>query len=447
MRISTPREPITIESNSTFRASFEYSINNPERTGIPEPPPDSAGKLDGSYSDEIPVDDFDDLASQSQFSFSTIVASRFMNPTSELPVKASEFLASLDLSAAMPVLYEKYADNTWHFRRDPQAMLKAQIFRRLMGLRWHTDLERYLQGHPEEAKTLGLNGTSLRNEIPNHCTFSHFERRLALDGMREIFEILVMQVRSELDRRRMTLGANVAIDSTPIAGKANDPDANFNAHYRKKGYKIHSVYDLDFQLPIAVEFTKINDGDAPHLPRLLDKLHSLGMDPKGIFADGAYASYDNLTFIGTNCKGKAHFNFRSNAKENKMGTVDAITRLHRSQWKSEGYDSKAPIDNMLQFLLDKGYKQEVGAYYWNQYVKDWQDHRESTKAKYNRRAAIEAFHGHLKQQMLLEKFMDARGLERAERHILMTYITILAVALCRLQHGITDGLSNVKCFN
>lgn len=76
-----------------------------------------------------------------------------------------------------------------------------------------------------EAKTLGLNGTSLRNEIPNHCTFSHFERRLALDGMREIFEILVMQVRSELDRRGMTLGANVAIDSTPITGKPNDPDA------------------------------------------------------------------------------------------------------------------------------------------------------------------------------------------------------------------------------
>ena len=112
-----------------------------------------------------------------------------------------------------------------------------------------------------------------------------------------------------------------------------------------------------------------------------------------------------------------------------------------------GVGLQASIDKMLESLLDKGYKQEVGAYYWNQYVKDWQNHRESTKAKYNRRAAIEAFHGHLKQQMLLEKFMDARGLERAERHILMTYITILSVALCRLQHGITEGLSNAKCFN
>ena len=53
----------------------------------------------------------------------------------------------------------------------------------------------------------------------------------------------------------------------------------------------------------------------------------------------------------------------------------------------------------------------------------------------------------MKQQMLLEKFMDARGIERAERHVLMVYISLLAVALCRLQHGVMEGLSNVKCFN
>jgi hypothetical protein len=48
--------------------------------------------------------------------------------------------------------------------------------------------------------------------------------------------------------------------------------------------------------------------------------------------------------------------------------------------------------------------------------------------------------------MLLEKFMDARGIERAERHVLMVYISLLSVALCRLQHGVVESLSNVKCF-
>jgi hypothetical protein len=49
--------------------------------------------------------------------------------------------------------------------------------------------------------------------------------------------------------------------------------------------------------------------------------------------------------------------------------------------------------------------------------------------------------------MLLQKFMDARGIERAERHVLMVYVSLLAVALCRLQHGIMEGLSNVRYFN
>jgi hypothetical protein len=49
--------------------------------------------------------------------------------------------------------------------------------------------------------------------------------------------------------------------------------------------------------------------------------------------------------------------------------------------------------------------------------------------------------------MLLEKFMDARGIKRAERNVLMAYISMLSVALCRLQHGIVEHLSEVKCFN
>lgn len=286
-----------------------------------------------------------------------------------------------------------------------------------------------------------------RRVIPNHCTFSHFERRLAVDGMREILDVLVREISIQLRQMGFELGANVAIDSTPIAGKESDPDTDYNPYYRRKGYKAHNLIDLDFGLPLAVEFTKINDGDSPHLPSLLDKLHTLGMDPKEIYADGAYASYDNLAFVATNCKGKAHFNFKSNAKENKMGSKAAIMRLYKSLWKHDGYDPHASFDDILDFLMNKGHAEEVGAFFWNQYIREWRDFRYSTKRKYNRRAAIEAFHGHMKQQMLLEKFMDARGIERAERHVLMVYISLLAVALCRLQHGITEGLSNVNVFS
>jgi len=440
-KMPTPRAPIEAKGNSTFCATFEYLTDSSSSLR----PSNGASEI--SDDDETLSEDFEMPLVQSQFSFSTMPMHDFVNPTAELPMKASAFLSCLDLSSILPVIAEKYVNNDRHYRHDPQAMFKSLILRRLLGLRWHTDLERYFQGHPDEARAIGFNNPNGRRMIPNHCTFTHFERRIGIEGMREILDILVMQIRTELKRMGAELGSNVAIDSTPIEGKQNDPDTEFNPYYRVKGYKVHGVYDLDFQLPVALEFTKINDGDAPHLPRLLDKLHSLGMDPREVYADGAYASYDNLAFIATNCRGKAHFNFKSDAKENKIGSVVAITRLYKTLWKHDGYDPNAPLEKMLDFLMNKGYTEEVGAYYWNRYVRDWRDSRDSTKKAYNRRAAIEAFHGHMKQQMLLEKFMDARGIERAERHVLMSYISLMAVALCRLQHGIADGLSNVKCFN
>jgi len=440
-KMPTPRAPIEAKDNSTFCASFEYLTDS---SGFMRP---SIGSSEPFEEDEILPEDFQTPLVQSQFSFSTMPLHEFTNPSNELPMKATAFLSCLDLSAILPVIAEKYVDNDRHYRHDPQAMFKALILRRLLGLRWHTDLERYFQGHPDEARAIGFNNPNGRRIIPNHCTFTHFERRIGIEGMREILDIFVMQVRTELKRMGMELGSNVAIDSTPIEGKQNDPDTEFNPYYRVKGYKVHGIYDLDFQLPVALEFTKINDGDAPHLPRLLDKLHSLGMDPREVYADGAYASFDNLAFVATNCKGKAHFNFKSGSKENKMGSIAAIMRLYKTMWKHEGYDPNAPIEKVLEFLMNKGHVEEAGAYYWNQYVRDWRDLRDSTKKAYNRRAAIEAFHGHMKQQMLLEKFMDARGIERAERHVLMVYISLLAVALCRLQHGIMEGLSNVRCFN
>ncbi len=363
--ISTPRRHIEVSDNSTFSASFEYLT---ETSGVVRFTPGPMEPYEGGDSEaECSVDA---VTVPPTISFSTVPSHEFLNPTADLPMKAAQFLSYLDLSCAMPVIWGKYANNDWHYRHDPQAMLKALILRRLLGMRWHTDLERYLDGHPEEARIIGFTNPNGRRVVPNHCTLSYFERRLAVDGMKAILDALIKEIAVQLGRMGFELGVNVAIDSTPIAGKESDPDTDFNPYYRRKGYKAHNVVDLDFGLPLALEFTKINDGDSPHLPSLLDKLHTLGMDPRDIYADGAYASYDNLAFVATNCRGNAHFNFKSTAKENKMGSKAAIMRLYKTLWKHEGYDPGASIDTALEFLMNKGYTEEVGAYYWNQYVRE-----------------------------------------------------------------------------
>jgi hypothetical protein len=442
-KMPTPRTPIVVNGISTFCAAFEYTSDS---SGSYVPTIAGKAYLD-QESEEVTVEPPEAPFVESQFSLSTMPNDEFVNPSAELPVKAAAFLAQLDLSCTLPALSTKYLDNDKHFRHDPQAMLKALILRRLLGLRWYTDLERYLLGHPDEADMLGFRHLNGKRIVPNHSTFTDFERRLEVDGARQIMDILVIEIQRKLKKMGLDLGVNVAVDSTPIEGKENDPDIQFNPHYKMKGYKVHGAYDLDFQILLAFDFTKINDGDSPHLLPLLDKLHDLGLEPRNVYADGAYASFANLAVLNTNHKVRAHFNMRSNSKENRSGTDAAIKRLYRTLWKCEGFNPDASTDEILTFLMQHGHIEAVGAYHWNRYVRAWRDNYDSTKKMYNRRAAIEAFHGHMKQQMLLEKFMDARGIRRAERHVLMSYIAMLAVALCRLQHGISDGLSCVKCFN
>lgn len=58
---------------------------------------------------------------------------------------------------------------------------------------------------------------------------------------------------------------------------------------------------------------------------------------------------------------------------------------------------------------------------------------------------VEAFHGHMKERMGLEKSLNRKGLRNVELHVLLSYISLLCVALCRVQNGITTGLAKVKC--
>ena len=57
---------------------------------------------------------------------------------------------------------------------------------------------------------------------------------------------------------------------------------------------------------------------------------------------------------------------------------------------------------------------------------------------------IEGFHGPIKNDLNLEFYLDAKGLKNVERHVLACYITIVAVALCRAQHGVFEKMTSIE---
>jgi len=59
------------------------------------------------------------------------------------------------------------------------------------------------------------------------------------------------------------------------------------------------------------------------------------------------------------------------------------------------------------------------------------------------RSKSEGLHGHIKENMLFEVFMDGRGMKYAEKHANILMISLLVVALTRLQNGVLDGLTHI----
>ena len=65
---------------------------------------------------------------------------------------------------------------------------------------------------------------------------------------------------------------------------------------------------------------------------------------------------------------------------------------------------------------------------------------------YNDRNAAEGFHGFVKRYLNLQNYFDYRGVRNVERHVRWTYLSILGVALARVQNGITENLTQIAYF-
>jgi len=370
----------------------------------------------------------------------------FSNPTNDNPMRASEFLSKLNLDNVLDAIGQKYGNKKWHFRYPPEAMIKALVFKYIKGLRHDTRLVRYLKAHPEEAKLLGFIEVKGELKIPSQQTFNHFVlARLRNEGLYDIFDSLVLELKDKMSMLGLQLGKTVSVDSTPLSSMKNDKDAKYNPHYDIKGYKVHNVIDADFFLPLALNFTTAIDGDSPQYLPLLDRLHTMGFDFGTILADGAYASLEHFAIVHRYYRAKAIFKLKKNNRIRKEGTLKGIKKRYESLWKKDGYKPDAGIDYMLAFLYFQGDIKAVGSYYHNKHFVDWTNNYDEKKKEFNQRAGIEAFHGHLKYQMNLEIFLDKKGIRNAEMHVQLTYISLLCVALCRVQHGVTEGLVNVKC--
>ena len=265
---------------------------------------------------------------------------------------------------------------------------------------------------------------------------------------------MVIDIQSGLDECGIKLGRRIGIDATPLEAMFNDEDAKYNGHYEISGYKIHGVYDLDYEIPLAIIITTAEKGDSPIFRELLKRVHDkLGINFEEVYADGAYNGFENFALVHMTYNAKLYTNIDKDSVYREDGTEKGIQYAYNRLRNKPDFQ---PPDNLtlkdkMEFLMKYGVYDPIGAYYRNIHMREWeqwkQDKEENgDKIPYHLRNLTEGFHGYVKKYLNLQVYLDYRGIRNAERHIRWSFLAILGIVLTRVQNGIVDDLIQIAYF-
>ena len=193
-------------------------------------------------------------------------------------------------------------------RRGPKGypartLWQAFITKHYMGLSCTRDLIRTLNNNPWIANTCGFDWP----DIPHEATFSRFFKRLSsrscLSKVKDVSRSMVERCYDELPG----FGQRVALDSSTIKAWSNggkephsDPDAGWSVKTNTQGqgneyvygYKLHALFDCEYELPVAVTVSAGNVHDSQRASNVLREARYTTdkFKPDFVIADKGYSS-------------------------------------------------------------------------------------------------------------------------------------------------------------
>lgn len=392
--------------------------------------------------------------------FETATTEKFIDPDStENSMRASEFLMYLDIEPIMHIVNKCYAVAEGEETYPRRAMVKLMFWRRLKGIRFFTETYSELKDYPGDAANLGLVDKHGNVIIPNYRTMTHFENvRLGKEGMNEIFAALRSGVVKEAKVAGVNIGESTAQDAIPVQTRANDEDGKWNAHYKKKMVKLQVVSDVENFVPLAKETDSGNSGDDGHLvPMMTEVAEVVGKENMdSTYFDGGYNSHENLAkmhvlfdfdeihyHIDRDWKTEITFKHERHGKIYEYTPQQEINRLYSKMWKEPFYGKDADLRYKMECLVSQGICEPVSAYFRNSRMREYEECPDGVLDAYHKRNVEEGFGGYLKEHYELEKFVRGKGMEKIDRDLTAMLNVALAVALTRLQNGVTKNLISI----
>lgn len=364
-------------------------------------------------------------------------------------------LANLDDAALLKQLKRyRWTGRPGHSLR---ALLRAYCVSFLLNLPSISALIRELQASPELCRLCGF------DTIPHRTTLSRFIKRLS--GYPELMQQVSVHLTQEIRPYLPGLGQEVAVDSTTVRSHSNpnrkhisDPEASWtaknSAHAKDLkewswGYKLHTVADANYGLPLAGLTTTAKESDSPLLPTLIQHTESLygWFHPSAVIADRGYDSRKNHLYL-----------YRKGILPIIHIRRNANAPLYEGIYTEQGVPTcigQVPME-YVRSDPQRGHLYRCGGChlagpnrggirYCNSEV--WEDPRRDIrlfgairrngpewKELYAKRQAIERVFKSLKESRRLERH-HLRGLQQVRLHGLMSMVLFQATVLHRLQTG------------
>ena len=346
-----------------------------------------------------------------------------------------------------------------------RSMWRAWLCKYILRIRYNVELTDRLRSSARLREICGF------GQVPSESTFCRFFGRLA--NFQRMVEQCLAAITDQIGLKLPDLGRIVAIDSTAVETYGNpdrktvtgDPCGDMDARWGVKhgarvkdgkeefffGYKVHTVADVQYGIPLGFTITPGNGSDTKLLPTVVQEALSTyaWLQPQYLLADRGYDSTQNHRFLmKRDITPVIHMRRPSHEKRNQ-GIYDdrgsptcvglASMRYIRTDPESGHHLFRCPLGGCE--LKDSSILQRHCEY------EVWEDPeiqprlvgtlpRASPlwKALYKKRMGIERIFRSLKHSRLLEQHCF-RGMRKNLLHATLSLLTYSATALARLEAG------------
>jgi len=316
------------------------------------------------------------------------------------------------------------------------SLIKALLFMHIRGMDSLLELERFLREHKEWLYFLELKRAvkgQMRYVAPHRTTYNKLVKRLGIEGMTEIFALLVVQ----MIEKGIIKGNVLSVDATIIEAWFKDKDKGKNGKLRKSrdrdaslgydsyremyvyGYKIHVVIDVKTGLPICISVTKAGYGESRTLRPFVEHIHQrFPIDVEKFLADSGYdGNLNRLDII-------------------KMLEAIPYIKLNPRNCKGDTMEEKMA---RRKKLCEKFYKRERVHEYWVDPDSD------SFNKTMNSRTFSEQTFSLMRDSLNLDRYQH-RGIVWATAHAILIGMSMLVVANAAVAVNRPDLMRCIKCF-